>query len=63
MYITLRIDGTSPGPYNIYYNSVNPTTLVATDISLATLTRGYSVEVPYNATQAIILNKVASCGT
>jgi len=50
---TITNYGGAVGPFNIYYNTLSPDTfvLVASDVSLAELISGYSIDVDNNTKQ------------
>jgi hypothetical protein len=52
---------TSPGPYNVYYDSITPSNLVAT-LTLAQFLAGATVSVPDTATNITAQNVNAACG-
>lgn len=68
-YNILITGGTSPGPYTIYYNTIDPSNIAliyldysaATDLTLSQLQTGVSVTVPDGAYNIIVYNQL--CGT
>lgn len=68
-YNILITGGTSPGPYTIYFNTIDPSNIAltyldyfpATDLTLSQLQTGVSVTVPDGAYNIIVYNQL--CGT
>lgn len=64
MFITLQnIGGTSLGPYDIYYDAVNPGLLLASNVSSASLAAGLNLTVTNTATSIIVVNTRNGCGS
>jgi hypothetical protein len=59
--ITLQAGTTSPGPYNVYYNALMQSNLVAT-FTLTQILLGPTILVPDNANTIIVQNVNAACG-
>ena len=63
MFITIQnTAGTSLGPYDIYYDAVNPGLLLATNVSSASLATGINLNVSNAATSIIVVNTRSGCG-
>jgi hypothetical protein len=52
---------TSPGPYNVYYDSITPSNFI-TALTLAQFLTGTTISVPDTATNITIQNANAACG-
>lgn len=59
----INTNGSSLGPYNIYYDAVDPGLLLASNVSAATLTAGIELEVTDTATTIIVVNTRTGCGS
>lgn len=63
MFITIQTTtGTSLGPYDIYYDAVNPGLLLASNVSSASLAAGVNLTVSNAATSVIVVNTRSGCG-
>ena len=63
MFITIQnTAGTSLGPYDIYYDAVNPGLLLASNVSSASLAAGVNLTVSNTATSVIVVNTRSGCG-
>ena len=63
MFITIQTTtGTSLGPYDIYYDAVNPGLLLASNVSSASLAAGINLTVSNTATSVIVVNTRNGCG-
>ena len=63
--VTITAGTTSPGPYEIYYDSLSNQVIGSggvTQFTLAQLLAGYVVTVPTTATSIIVKNVNAACG-
>lgn len=54
--------GTTPGPFNIYYDQISAGNLIASSITRATLLAGYQVSVPDSTVYIYLENLATGCG-
>jgi len=54
--------GTTPGPFNIYYDQISAGNLIASNITRATLLAGYQVSVPDTTVYIYLENLATGCG-
>jgi len=62
MFITVKTtSGFTPGPFNIYYDTVTPVTLLAANVTSASLSAGLNLSVFNGATSLIVVNIKPGC--
>ena len=54
--------GTNSGPFNVYYNFIDPSNLITSNISSATLATGFVINIPTQAYSVIIVDQGLYCG-
>lgn len=57
----VTISGDAAGPFNIYYDSISSGTLVASNVSRASLLTGYSVTIAGTPVSIIVVNTDSDC--
>jgi hypothetical protein len=60
--VTLPGSYTTPGPFNIYYDTVSTGSIVASSITRTQLLAGYQVTVPDSTFYIYVENKAMGCG-
>jgi hypothetical protein len=60
--VTLPSSYTTPGPFNIYYDTVSTGSIVASNITRTQLLAGYQVTVPDSTFYIYVENKAMGCG-
>ena len=54
--------GTTPGPFNIYYDQISGGNLIASNVTRATLLAGYQISVPDSTFYIYLENLATGCG-